>query len=105
MRCAKPASKASFRRRVSGITWRNGGDVGALGTSASTKFELLVAVTCFRAICRTVAFMFLISSLLLIFSGCGGKVSVQGMSDSERALYRSSAAEDTESVKVRSFEF
>jgi hypothetical protein len=54
--------------------------------------------------CRAAAAILLLSFPLTLF-GCGGKISVQGISDSESALYRRSAAEDTEPVAVRSVEF
>jgi hypothetical protein len=57
--------------------------------------------------CKVAAVM-LLFSLLLASSGCAGRVNLQGLSDSERTLYGSSAADEVESqtrVKLRSLEF
>jgi hypothetical protein len=57
--------------------------------------------------CRVSAAVLLLS-FVLACPGCGGRVNVEGLSDSQRTLYRTSAAEEVESqtrVKVRSFEF
>ena len=57
--------------------------------------------------CKVAAVM-LLFSLLLASSGCGGRVNLQALPDSERTPYGSSAADQVESqtkVKLRSLEF
>jgi hypothetical protein len=110
MRCGRPAPKASFRSLVDEITWaemeeQQGACVKRQPVhKRPIKFAFVVAISWFRPMCRVAAPILKIS-LLLTFSGCGGRVSVQGLSDSQKTLSSNSAAEDAEPVKVRSFEF